>query len=86
MEAETPRVPSQEEIDEESRLIRRLRIAVHLALSCIAQGGMTLEEARALEEATRTAALKLFPGKGRTFDMIYGPQFERMIQEVYRYP
>ena len=86
MEAQSPRIPTQDEIDEESRRIRRLRIAVHLALSCIAQGDMSLAEARALEEATRTAALKLFPGKGRTFDLIYAPQFERMIQEVYRYP
>ena len=86
MEAETPRLPSQDEIDEESRRIRRLRITVYPALSCIAQGGMSLEEARALEEATRAAALKLFPGKGRTFDLIYAPQFERMIREVYRYP
>ncbi|HVN08372.1 MAG TPA: hypothetical protein VMV61_05335 [Patescibacteria group bacterium] len=84
MEAESPRTPTAEEIQEESRRIRRLRIAVHLALSCIAQGGMSLEEARALEDATRTAALRLFPGKGPTFDLIYGPQFERMIREVFR--
>ncbi len=83
MEAESARIPSREEIEEESRRIRRLRIAVHLALSCIAQGGMPLEEARGLEEATRNAALKLFPGKGPTFDLIYAPQFERMIREVY---
>jgi len=86
MEAESPRMPSPEEIQEESRRVRRLRIAVQLALSCIAQGGMSLEEARALKEATRVAALKLFPGKGPTFDLIYAPQFERMIREVYRYP
>jgi len=84
MEAESPRVPTTEEIQEESRRIRRLRITVHLALSCIAQGGMSLEEARALEYATRVAALKLFPGKGPTFDLIYAPQFERIIQELYR--
>ena len=86
MEAESRRLPSPEEIDEESRRIRRLRITVHLALSCIAQGGMSLEEARAIAESTRVAALKLFPGKGGAFDLIYAPQFERMIREVYRYP
>jgi len=84
MEAESPTRPTPEDIQEESRRIRRLRIAVHLALSCIAQGGMSLEEARALEVATRMAALRLFPGKGPTFDLIYAPQFERMIREVYR--
>ena len=84
MEAESPRRVTPEEIQEESRRIRRLRITVHLALSCIAQGGMSLEEARALEDATRMAALRLFPGKGPIFDLIYAPQFERMIREVYR--
>ncbi|HKM90556.1 MAG TPA: hypothetical protein VJX29_08075 [Candidatus Acidoferrales bacterium] len=83
MEAERARIPSREEIEEESRRIRRLRIAVHLALSCIAHGGMPLEEALGLEEATRKVALKLFPGKGPTFDLIYAPKFERMIREVY---
>jgi hypothetical protein len=86
MEPESRFGPSAEEIDEESRRIRRLRISVYLALSCIAQGGMSLEEARALAESTRTAALRLFPGKGPTFDLIYAPQFERLIREVYRYP
>ncbi len=86
MEPESQRVPSPEEVEEESRRIRRLRIAVHLALSCIAQGSVSLEEARALEKCTRMAALKLFPGKGGTFDLIYAPKFERLIREVYRYP
>ena len=84
MEAESPRFPTVQEIEEESRRIRRLRIAVHFALSCIAQGGISMEEARALEDATRVAAVHLFPGKGSTFDLIYAPQFERMIREVYR--
>jgi hypothetical protein len=84
MEVKTPRTATPDEIQEESRRIRRLRIAVHLALSCIAQGGISLEEARALEDATRMAALRLFPGKGPTFDLIYAPQFERIIREVYR--
>lgn len=84
MEAESHRIPSQEVIDEESGRIRRRRIAVHLALSCTAQGGVSLGEARAMEEATRTAALKLFPGNGWTFDLIYAPQFKRMIEQVYR--
>lgn len=84
MEAKSPRQPTTEEIDDESRRIRRLRIAVHLALSCIAQGGISMEEARALEVATRLAAIRLFPGKGPTFDLIYAPQFDRMIREVYR--
>jgi hypothetical protein len=86
MEPESQRVPSPEQVEEESRRIRRLRIAVHLALSCIAQGGVSLEEARALVNCTRMAALKLFPGKGGTFDLIYAPKFERLIREVYRYP
>jgi hypothetical protein len=76
--------PSRAEIDEESRRVRRLRIAVHLALNIIAQGQLTLEEAQELVSATRRVALQLFPDKGDTFDLIYRPRFQRLMREVYR--
>ena len=74
---------SNEEIDEESRRIRRLRIAVSLALNIIAQGRMPVEEASELVEATRRVALTLFPDKGDTYDLIYRPKFRRLMKEVY---
>ncbi len=76
--------PTQEEIDEESRRIRRLRIVVHLALSIIAQGGTPIEEALELIAATRRLALEMFPGKEGVYDLVYRPKFQRLMNEVYR--
>ncbi len=84
MESEGPNRPTPQEVEEESRRVRRLRILVNLALGMIAQGGVTLEEAWMLVANTRQVAAQLFPGKESTFDLIYRPQFERMIREVYR--
>jgi len=78
------RAPTKEEVDEESRRIRRLRIVVNMALSIIAQGQIPLEEAHDLVAATRRVALQLFPGKGEVYDLIYRPKFQRLIREVYR--
>jgi len=76
--------PSQEEIDEESRRIRRLRILVHLTLDTILGGGLSAEEAAEMIAATRRAALEMFPGKERAFDLIYRPQFQRIMHAIYR--
>ena len=84
MDPKHKKAPTQEEIDEESRRVRRLRIVVHLALSTIADGELTIEEAAGMVAATRNFALDLFPGKERAFDVIYRPQFQRLIHEVYR--
>jgi hypothetical protein len=76
--------PTQEQIDEESRRIRRLRILVRLTLDTIATGDLSAEEAAGMIAATRRAALEMFPGKERAFDLIYRPQFQRMMNAVYR--
>ncbi len=76
--------PTQEQIDEESRRIRRLRILVRLTLESIAAGDLSAEEASGMIAATRRAALEMFPGKERAFDLIYRPQFQRLMNAVYR--
>ena len=76
--------PTQEEIDEESRRIRRLRILVHLTLETIAEGDLSAEEASGMIAATRRVALEMFPGKERAFDLIYRPQFQRLMHAIYR--
>lgn len=76
--------PTQEEIDEESRCIRRLRILVHLTLDTIAEGNLSPEEAAGMVAATRRAALDMFPGKERAFDLIYRPKFQSVMHAVYR--
>jgi len=84
MDQDQKRRPTQEEIDEESRRGRRLRILVHLALATIADGELSVEEAAGVVAATRKVALNLFPGKEFAFDIIYRPKFQRLINEVYR--
>ena len=77
--------PTQEEIDEESRRIRRLRILVQLTVETIADGTLSAEEASGMiAAATRRVALEMFPGKERAFDLIYRPQFQRVMHAVYR--
>ena len=78
------RTATREEVDDESRRVRRLRVVVNLALNLIAQGQMPIEEAQDLAEATRRVALTLFPDKAETYDLLYRPKFRRLITEVYR--
>ncbi len=76
--------PTQEQVDDESRRIRRLRILVQLTVETIADGGLSAEEAAGMIAATRRVALEMFPGKERAFDLIYRPQFQRVMHAVYR--
>ena len=55
--------PTQDQIDDESRRIRRLRILVQLTIESIAAGDLTPEEAAGMVAATRRVALEMFPGK-----------------------
>jgi hypothetical protein len=84
MESSVPLTPTREQIDEESRQIRRLRIAVNLAIQVIAEGGMSLEDAEDLVAATRSLALKYFPGKEDVFELVYGAKLRRLINAMYR--
>ncbi len=76
--------PTQEQIDDESRRIRRLRILVQLTIESIAEGDLTPEEAAGMVAATRRVALEMFPGKERAFDLLYRPKFQRVMHAVYR--
>jgi hypothetical protein len=76
--------PTNAEIDEESRRIRRLRIVVNLSLSLIAQGDLPYEEAQGLAAAAGRLAEELFPGKSHVYDLLYRSKFRRLVNEVYR--
>ena len=76
--------PTETQIDDESRRIRRLRILVQLTVETIADGSLSAEEAAGMIAATRRVALEMFPGKERAFDLIYRPQFQRVMHAVYR--
>jgi hypothetical protein len=77
-------IPSSAEIEEESRRIRRLRIVVNMSLGLIAQGGMPYEEAQEIVAAAKRLAEDFFPGKGHVFELLYRPQFRRLINDLYR--
>jgi len=78
-------MPTREELDEEDRRVRQLRTAVGLALSVIGQSDMTLAQAQEMVAATRGMALRLFPEKELTFDLIYLPRFRRLLAERFGY-
>ena len=73
------------ELEEEDRRVRQLRIAVSLALNVIGQTNMTLAQAQEMVTATRSMALRLFPGKELAFDLIYLPRFRRLLAERFGY-
>jgi len=77
-------VASPEEILEENRKVRRLQIAVNLALNVLAQSDLPVEEASELVAQTRRFALDLFPDKELAYDLIYQPKFKRLMTEKYR--
>ena len=72
-----------EEISEENRKIRFLRILVDFSMQLILQGNLSLEEARKVVEGVKAHACRLFPGKEETFELIYRPRFRRILAEKY---
>jgi hypothetical protein len=76
--------PTEEQIREENRKVRRLQIVVSLAMNAIQQTDLPIEEASKMVAATRRFALRLFPDKKITYDLIYGPRFKRLLAEKYR--
>jgi hypothetical protein len=68
---------------EENRKIRFLRYLVDFSLLSIQQEDLTLEEVLRVVEDVKRAACNLFPGKEETFELIYRPRFNRVIQERF---
>lgn len=76
-------MPSEAEIREENRKVRRLQLVVDLVTNLLRQSDMPIEEAAELVAATRRFALTLFPDKAHTYDLIYRPRFQRLLAEKY---
>jgi hypothetical protein len=73
----------EKEIREENKRIRFLRFLVDLSLQEIEQEDLSLEEMLRIVEDVKRAACTLFPGKEETFELIYRPRFDRVIQERF---
>jgi hypothetical protein len=75
--------PTPQEIAEENKKIRMLRLMVDLTISLISQGNLNREEAIEYFQKVKNFALTLFPGKEEAFEIIYAPRFKRIITEIY---
>ena len=70
---------------EEARRLRRLQMMMSMVMSVIGQDpDLTLEEAAEMAANARRAALTMFPGKELTYDLIYRPRLQRLINERFR--
>jgi hypothetical protein len=76
METEKERV-------EEDLKIRQLQRIVDFACCVLRQQSMSLEEAQGLIRGVKTMALRLFPDKEKTFELIYGSRFRRILIERF---
>jgi hypothetical protein len=84
MESNAPlREYSEAEITEENKRIRHLRRLVDFSLALIAQSPMSLDEAHRIVQGVRQQAMRLFPGKEETFELLYTPRFRRLIAEKF---
>ena len=71
-------------IEQENKMLRRLRFLVDLTFAIIAQDyDMTLDSAWKHVLALKGAAVAMFPGKEETFDLIYMPRFSRLMAERF---
>jgi len=77
-------VATEVEIWEEARKVRRLQLVMDMVMSTLRQTDMPIEEASEMVAATRQFALKLFPDKEHTFDLIYRPRLQRILSEKYK--
>lgn len=70
-----------QQLAEEQSKMRILRAIVDLTAAILRQGNLTTMEAIELMKATKRGVIHLFPDKEDTYDLIYKPRFERIIQE-----
>jgi hypothetical protein len=70
-------------VREENRRVRFLRFLVDLSLVSIQQEELSREKAERIVGDVKQAACNLFPGKEETFELIYRPRFQRVIQERF---
>jgi len=76
---------TKEELQEESRKIRRLQMVMNMVMQVIAQDtSLTVDEASEMVADTRRLALGMFPDKELAFNLIYWPRLQRLMRERFR--
>ena len=77
-------MPDAAAIELERKKVRRLQWMMSMVRSTISQNDrMPVEEASELIASARKAALRMFPGKESTYDLLYRPRFQRLMQGKY---
>ncbi len=85
LDIEDGKPQSPEELQEESRKIRRLQMVVNMVTQVIAQdSSLSVEEASEMVADTRRLALGMFPDKELAFNLIFWPRLQRLMRERYR--
>jgi hypothetical protein len=74
---------TETERTEEDKKIRDLQRIVDFTCYVLRQQAMSLEEAQKLVVGVKKMALRLFPDKEETFDLIYGARFRRILMERF---
>ena len=74
---------SAEEIKQENRKIRALRILTDLTFQRLCIERMTIVEARQAVQDLRRIATNMFPGKDGVFDLVIAPRLDRVITERF---
>jgi hypothetical protein len=76
---------NRSEREEEARKIRRLQLMISMVMSVISQDpNLTVEEASEMAANAKRAALAMFPDKEFTYDILYKPRLQRLINERFR--
>jgi hypothetical protein len=76
-------MPTQADMDAENKKVRELARTVDLAMIYLSRANFTLEEAERLIAAVKAKALRIFPDKEETFDLIYLPRLRRIVTERF---
>jgi hypothetical protein len=77
-------ISDKEALAAEESQLRRLRRAMDVTAALLRGVDLTFEEAQDIVSHAKQTALQLFPDKEKTFDLIYGSRFRRILIEKYR--
>jgi len=73
----------EEDRQEEDRKVRQLQRLADYTCCTLYQPSMSQDEAFLLIGSVKKIALRLFPDKEQTFEMIYGSRFRRILKERF---
>jgi hypothetical protein len=74
-------MPTREEIQDERRRERHVRLIADFTCTVIMQTRMARTDAEGLVQAARSRILELFPGREETYELLYAPRFRRILDE-----